>query len=222
MPWTCKKMSREIGLLLAAALFAGCATAAQRQFQAMKASNQAYFAQADACGAQIYNSPEYAPLRIHLPHKTADLTLQQMSDGSFATPTEVQAIFATHPGFQSCRKALLTGLAQSEPSLVPILTASYNKNEDDLLALIQQKMTWGDYARRARDRATETQAALLAEDHRVVSGLQQEHQAELAQRQRAAEALAAWAQTQEMINAANRPVVTNCNASGAMVNCVSR
>jgi hypothetical protein len=102
------------------------------------------------------------------------------------------------------------------------LIASYNKGEDDLLVLIQQKMTWGDYVRRARDRATETQAALLAEDRNVVSGLQQEHQAEIAQRQRAAEALAAWAQTQELINAANRPVITNCNAFGGMVNCVTR
>jgi len=145
-----------------------------------------------------------------------------MSDKTFATPTEVQAIFAAHPLFQACRTALLNGFAQSEPSVVPILIASYNKGEDDLLVLIQQKMTWGDYVRRARDRATETQAALLAEDRNVVSGLQQEHQAEIAQRQRAAEALAAWAQTQELINAANRPVITNCNAFGGMVNCVTR
>jgi hypothetical protein len=72
-----------------------------------------------------------------------------------------------------------------------------------------------------RDRTAETQAAILAEDRRVVSELKQDHQAELAQRQRAAEAMAAWAQTQEMINAANRPVITNCNAFGNSVNCIT-
>ena len=105
---------------------------------------------------------------------------------------------------------------------MPIFIEAFNKNENDLLALTQQKMTWGDYVRRGRDRATETQAAIQAEDRRIVSGLQQEHQAEIEQHQRAAEALASWAQTQEMINAANRPVFTNCNALGGMVNCVSR
>jgi hypothetical protein len=202
-------------------LLVGCATQAQRQFQAIKTSNQKYAEELKTCVANVHNSLEYAPLRDHLPLNASDVTLQQMSDNTFATPTEVQAIFATHPLLQACRKAVLSGLAQSEPSLVPILIASYKKGEDDLLALTQQKMTWGDYVRRARDRSTETQAALLAEDRSVVSGLQQEHQAEIAQRQRAAEALSAWAQTQQMINAANRPITTNCNAFGSMVNCVT-
>jgi ERCC4-related helicase len=203
-------------------LLVGCATQAQRQFQTMKTSSQEYLAEMKTCSANIYNSSEYAPLRSHLPLNTLEITLQQMSDSTFATPTEIQATFAVHPQVQACRKALLNGFAQSEPSLVPIFIASYNKSDDALLALIQEKMTWGEFVRQARDRASETQAALLAEDRNVVSGLQQEHQAEIAQRQRAAEALAAWAQTQEMINAANRPITTNCNAFGSMVNCVTR
>jgi hypothetical protein len=124
-------------------LLVGCATQAQRQFQAIKASNQDNLEQAKACAANVYNSPENTPIRGHLPLNPSDVTLQQMSDETFATPTEIQAIFATHPQFQACRKALLNGFAQSEPSLVPILIASYNKTEDDLLVLIQQKMTWG-------------------------------------------------------------------------------
>jgi hypothetical protein len=200
----------------------GCATQAQRQFQAIKTSNQEHVAELKTCVSNVHNSPDFAPLRNHIPLNPLEVTLQQMSDTTVATPTEIQAIFSTYPQIQACRKALLNGVAQSEPSLVPILVASYNKAEDDLLAVTQQRMTWGDYVRKARDRATDTQAALLAEDRRVVSGLQQEHQAEIAQRQRAAEAIAAWAQTQEMINAANRPVITNCNEFGNMVNCVSR
>jgi hypothetical protein len=214
--------ARSAMIASAAFLTASCATQAQRQFQAIKTSNQESIAAAKACLYNVYDSPDAAPLRNHLPLNPSDVTLEQMSDTAFATPTEIQAIYAVHPQVQACRKSLLNGFAQSEPSLVPIFVASYNKTEDDLLAVIQQKMTWGDYVRRGRDRSTETQAALMAEDRSVVSGLQQEHQAELAQRQRAAEALAAWAQTQEMINAANRPVITNCNGFGSMVNCVTR
>jgi hypothetical protein len=160
--------------------------------------------------------------KIFMPVKSSDLTLQQLSDTSVATPDEIQAIYVIHPRMQECRKALLAATAQTEPSLVPIIITTYNKNEDDLLSITERKMTWGEYAHRIRDRNTELQTALQAEDHRVVSGLQQEHQAEIAQRQRAAEALAAWAQTQEMINAANRPVITNCTGFGSTVNCISR
>jgi hypothetical protein len=106
--------------------------------------------------------------------------------------------------------------------LVPIFVAFSNKLDDDLLAVTQQKMTWGEYARRARDQATETNAAIRAQDQRVVAGLQHQHRAELAERQRALDSLAAWAETQQLIDAVNRPVVTNCSGFGNMVNCVSR
>lgn len=208
--------------LAVVAVTAGCATPAQRQFQAMKTGNALQASQVKACSAQVYRSAEYDPIRSHLPESPSDATLQQLSDRSFATPEEIKAISVTHPRAQACRKAFLQGLTQTEPSLVPILTASYNKNEDDLLGLTQHKMAWGDYVRRIRDRSAETQAAIQAEDRRVVSELRYEDQEERAERQRAAEAFAAWAQTQEMINAANRPVITNCSGFGNMVNCISR
>lgn len=213
--------SRAAFSALMVALLFGCQTAAQHQFEAMKSGNEAAIAQSKACNTAVYDSPESASLRLHLPQNVNDATLQQLSDSSMVTPAEWQAILATHPKFQQCRKALLEALMSSEPGAVPILAASYNEIEDDLLALSDHKLTWGQYIRRARDRVTKTQASLQAEDRRVIAGLQQEHEAEIAQRQRAAEALAAWAQTQEMINAANRPVITNCNGVGNTVNCVS-
>ena len=96
------------------------------------------------------------------------------------------------------------------------------KGEDSLIDLIQKKQSWGAHVRRVRDATIEGIAELQAEERRVVAGLQQLHEAELAQRQRAAEALGQWAQTQQVINAMNRPVITDCNAFGGMVNCVSR
>jgi hypothetical protein len=214
--------SRVTFSLVALALLCGCPTAAQRQFQAMKTNNQQAASEIKSCGIAVYNSPEAGPIRVHVPYNIADATLEQLSDKSLATPSEVQAMLALHPKTQECRKAFLNSVGQSEPSLVPILIASYNRSDDDVLAVIQRRMTWGDRVRRARDRAPETQAAVQAADQRVVSGLNQEHQAEMAQRQRAAEAMAAWAQNQQMINAINRPVITNCSGFGNMVNCVSR
>src|SRR5215472_6657989 len=189
----------------------GCQTSAQREYQTMKAGNETAAAEMRACVSTVYSSPEYTPLRAHLPYNVADATLQQLADASMITPREWEAILAIHPKVQQCRNTLLAALAKSTPSIVPILTQVYNRSEDDLLALSAHKLTWGQYVVRARDRSAEAQAALQAEGQRVVDRLQRENAIEIEQRQRAAEALAAWAQTQELINAANRPVITNCS-----------
>jgi hypothetical protein len=213
---------RRIFAFSAALLLSGCATQAQREFQAIRTANQEIVAQAKACGLAVCNSAEFAPLRPHIPCTISDVTLEQLSDTSLASPEEIRAIFVSHPRSQECRKTALTALAQTEPSVVPILTASYNENEDDLLALIHRRMTWGEYVHRLRDRAMETQSAVRAEEGQIVGELRRENEAELEQRQRAAAALASWAQTQQLINAANRPVITNCNAFSNMVNCISQ
>src|SRR5579863_3542393 len=175
----------------------GCPTVAQRQFQAMKSGNQAAVAELDACAAAVYNSPENTPLRSHLPLKIGDLTLEQLSDNSMITPDEWKTVLAVHPQTQQCRRAYLEALSKSEPTAVPILTTQYNQSDDDLLALSAHKLTWGQYVTRARDRAAKTQTALQAEGERIMEGLKRDHAVEMEQRQRAAEAVAAWAQTQE-------------------------
>jgi hypothetical protein len=103
--------------------------------------------------------------------------------------------------------------------------ATYNKNEDNLLALIQKKLTWGEFVKQQRDAATDAQRALQAEGQRIVAGLKQDHQAEIEQRQRAAEAVSQWAQTQQMINALNHSAPTFYAAppmtSPSSLNCMS-
>jgi hypothetical protein len=76
--------------------------------------------------------------------------------------------------------------------------------------------------RRGRDRLLALQSALSVEGQRITGGLEQQHEAELARRQAALDALARWAQTQQVINAMNRPVITNCMNLGTMTNCVSQ
>ena len=71
-------------------------------------------------------------------------------------------------------------------------------------------------------------ADLQAEGQRIMAGLQQSHEAELAQRQATAQAMAAsfaqYAQTQQIINSMNRPTFTNClrvGYQGSMLNCTT-
>ena len=50
--------------LLAPLLLIGCATAAQRQYQAMATGNTAILAQAKNCTMEVYNSPDAAVVRV--------------------------------------------------------------------------------------------------------------------------------------------------------------
>jgi hypothetical protein len=212
---------RNVVAVLTAALLAGCATAAQRQYQAMVTGNQAIIAQAKACGDAIYDSPEAAPLRPHVTRDMREATLAQLSDTSLATKPEIDAILVLHPRLKACEKTVLDQLLNTTPSVVPILAKQYSSADDDTILLIQRKMPWGERVRRGRDRVNETLAALQAEGQRVTSGLERQHESELARRQAALNAISQWAQTQQVINAMNRPVMTNCFGTGSMVNCIS-
>jgi len=200
----------------------GCATQAQRQFQAIKANNQVAGAQYLSCVSAVYDAPDATPVQSKTPLKADDITLPQLADPSTATASETQAIFGLHPKLKECQRAVLAELGKSTPSFVPILVKEYGRFDDALLLLIQRKISWGDFNKRRRDNASVAQAAIQEAGRQLTSELREMHQNEMAQRQAAAEAIAQWAQTQQMINAMNRPVITNCNRMGSMVNCVSQ
>ena len=208
--------------VLIAGFLGGCATAAQRQYQAMATGNAAISGQARNCVSEVYNSPDAAVIRSHTPLDPREATLAQLSDQSLPTRQEIAVVLTLHQRIQSCRKAILNGLQNTTPSVIPILAKEYAGADDDTIAFVQRKMSWGERVKRARDRVLSLQEALQAEGRRIVAGLEGSHEAELARRQAAANALAQWAQTQQVINAMNRPVMTNCmNIGSGMVNCTS-
>jgi hypothetical protein len=188
----------------------------------MKAGNQALAAQVKLCGEQAYSSPEMSVIKPHFPLNPQDATLAQLSDQSLATKQETDAILAVYPRLQDCRKAALEGLQNTTPSVVPILAKEFAEADNDTISLIQRKMSWGERVRRGRDRLLSLQTALTVEGQRITDGLERQHENELARRQAAFDALARWAQTQQVINAMSRPVITNCTQLGNFTNCTSQ
>jgi len=213
---------RLVTVLLTVALLSGCQTTAQRQYQAIKSNNQSAIQDLQMCVTTVYNSPEFALLRKHLPLKVTDATLEQLSDDSLATDQEISVILVEHPKLQSCRQRAIDQISQTSPTVVPIFLAITTKSEDSLINLIQKKQGWGAHVRRVRDVTVAGTSELQLESQRIEAGLQQSHEAELARRQAAADALVRYSQTQQIINNMNRPVITNCNSLGGMVNCVSQ
>jgi hypothetical protein len=217
-------------MLTIAALLAGCATAAQRQYQAMATGNRAAGQEMYACAMAVYDSAEFAPLREHIAIPPDRPSLEQLSDPSPATDGQIRLLLAAHPKVQACRQQLLDRLTASTPSFAAILATLYAKADDSLIQLISKKESWGEHTTQVRDLAVEARNELTAEAERITAALQQSHEAELAQRQAAAQAAAAafaqYAQTQQIINnmnlsnaAAALPHTTRCSWIGGFWTC---
>lgn len=199
-----------------------CSTGAQRHAQVITDNINASGQQLRSCVQAIYDSAANEPIRRHMPVDVRHATLEQMTDSSYVTDVEITAILDTHPQYQTCKQAFLDRIALTTPTLVPIFASTMTKSESSLIEVIQRKKTWGDHVRQIKDWLPQAQAQLVAEGQRIDAGLNQDHQSELAHRQAAANAMAQFLQTQQMISAINRPVITNCNQFGRTVNCVSQ
>jgi len=194
---------------------AACATAAQREFEAIKVNTGAASQQLEACVGTVYNDPAVAPLRRHLPLNVNDATVEQLADSSLATNEEISAILSAYPRYRGCQKQYLSQIASTIPSVVPIYIVSYNKTQDEVVNLFKRQVSWGEFLERVRHINAEEGAQVSAEAQRLLGSLKQSHEAELARRQAAAEAAA-------FIGAMSRPVMTNCNSVGPFTNCMSQ
>jgi len=88
-----------------AGLLLGCATAAQRQSEAIGTNTKTVVAGAQACVTAIYTAPEAAPLRPHLPFDVRELTLAQLSDQSRLRPRKKSTrFFSCTPVFSNVKR----------------------------------------------------------------------------------------------------------------------
>lgn len=212
-------------LLVVTALLAGCATQAQRQFQAIRTNNQSAAQALTACLAAANASTDLAPIEAHMPLDITKATLQQLSDTSLMSDREKQSMLELHPKLQACREAFVNQVSQTTPSIAAIYAALYTKSEGSLIDLLQRKQSWGDHLRRVNGYIADARIQITQEEQRIVAGLNRSNEAELARRQAATNAMMQYYETQQIINSMNRPVLTNCTGAntlvGTQINCVS-
>jgi hypothetical protein len=216
------RTTRVYRTLLAALIVGGCATAAQRQAQQAGVATREAAAQSKACIAAVIAKPEYAPLAAHTPDPTTgQLTMAQLTDESLISPAQAKLFGARHDDLNPCKAHLLNSLSTARPDIVPILASEYAKGTALAVQLVERKITWGEWGRQGQAISSDTRQQLAAADRQWSAELKASHQAELAEREAAADALLQWSAQQQMINAINRPVVTNCNRFGSSVNCTT-
>lgn len=214
---------RALGVLLATALvISGCATAAQRQVQQSIAVTQQASKALKTCLTTQREQPEYASLVSHLPDlDSGQPTIAQLTDDTIPSPEDARLTAALYDRETQCRAAFLNSLAAARPDLVPILADATQRGSAVVVLVVKRKITWADAARKMQAEASITRKQVLAANQAWLGEMNAENRAEIAQRQAAANALMQWSIQQQMINAANRPVFTNCNTFGSSVNCIS-
>lgn len=220
-------------LLLVALFFvlAGCATAAQQKAFEIRTNLQELLKRTAACVQNIRDNPVYQPLFAHMPKTDIGIlnpSLAQLTDNGLPTEEEAKLLVASHKELTACRQRMIEDSMKAVPSTVPLLLQQFNQADSLTVDLLQRKITYGEANRKssalANDFIARYQGALAELDRE----LQASHQAELAHRQAAGQALLQWSaqqqalqQNQQLINTINRPVMTNCTRMGNTVNCTS-
>jgi hypothetical protein len=216
-----KRSHRKTPVAAVCCLLSACATAAQQEIQRQNTILNDMKPSLDACSKAINDDPSYDQLRMKMRIGNEDASLQMLADKSKTTPQEIALLYKLYGAYQGCRKIILEAAAKAAPmrqvALIEIFTASDKIWADH----VSGKTTWGEF-NQARDAAKAAGAEKLQEaEAKINAGLQQSHQAEMAQRQRAADAMSAWSAQQQAIQAANRPRTTNCNVMGNTVDCTT-
>lgn len=190
---------------LSGSLLSGCGpTAASTQMvQATDTMNDAV-TRMTACTTEVANNPRYAPLARHINLAAAGKpTLQQQADPAKATPDEIAVLFVWHEDAAKCRPIMITSATQVAPIAGQLMQEMYFKRDQLVLALVQQKITWGDANREMATEANrymgQVQGALMGR----IQQLSAEHEAEMAQRAVIAVAIA-QAASDVAIDAATR------------------
>src|SRR5438132_9978383 len=142
MGTTKKTIKCSVSLLAVAGLIAGCATAAQLQYQTMTTNIQSATQKLQVCVQTEYYSAEFEPLRKHISIDIRKTTLEQLADTSLASEEEIKAIFAAHPKLQNCRQDFLNEVSPTASTLATIFANTMTKSENSLVDLIQKKQNW--------------------------------------------------------------------------------
>lgn len=212
---------------LACILLAGCATRAQWQYQQLEIQYLTALRFMDDCLRPLMETSVVNRLRerflldIYDPRIVEKLALKTQ-----ITQQEAQDIVDFSALRKPCHKLAIEEFGKIHPEYVASLARIFAEADADLAKAINKELTVGDLNKRALDRVNRWQAEFSQIGQRIESQLNLAHQYELTQRQIAAQALQAWAyqqqvlyNQQQLLNAATRPITTNCRYIGNSLHC---
>lgn len=83
----------------------------------------------------------------HAPSNVNNASLEPLASNDLATDEEIRILQAAHARVLACRQTFLNAVAQHAPNISAIDAAIAARTDVAMMALIQKKITWGEYLR---------------------------------------------------------------------------
>jgi hypothetical protein len=208
----------------------GCATGAQQQAARMNEAAQIMVADGNAARARAVALPSYQALKDKLPPLDGSPpSMELLTNTSKPNVEDSSALLEFHrEGLSPWRAVTLQDFAKMHPAYAAVAAEAYAAADQQYARLVRREITWGENATASAQRTTALRAELTRVGRQIQAELANAHTYEIQQRQAAAAALSNWAyqqqvlsQNQQVINAANRPRMTNCQYVGTYLNCTT-
>lgn len=179
-------MSSPIAACAIALSVAGCSTGAQLETTRLKSVVAEYKAEGDACNQKIADNPDYSPLKSKTVVDGAQqFTLQMLNDKTSPNKQDILLLNRLYGDYQECRKFFMESVSQTLPLSVNAFVELSSDTDKLWVQATARRLTWGQFNQGRKDLVTRKQEELNQATAQVNSQLQQENQAELAQRRRA-------------------------------------
>jgi len=208
-------------------LLLGCATRAQQQYELMERAANDAKAKAQVCydKSNLNKSVKYVHENIVIDEDSSLNKYQLLSSTQKINEEMTAHLISYLDETNKCRNVAIEGWSKVHPSFVTVYANAF-RNYDILYGrLLSGEINIGEFNRLLQEARSVGQKEWDIAGNNLNSALENEHNNELANRQRAAAALQTFSiqqqQNQILYNSLNRARTTNCNMIGKYVNCTS-
>lgn len=220
-------------LAVAALLLSACATPAtqaQKQAQQMKTTIGQVINNVQICYSARKKDDAYQRInQIYILDENDPNALRKMMIDRYASEEEKEDFLKLQVLHDPCRRVALKGFGKVHPEMATLIASFYAENDELRAKLLKDKLTIGEANEIINNRIPKRKNAYNGVTHALHQQLNNSHQSEIKNRQRASAALQQTLyqqqillQNQQAIDAARRPVNTHCSGWGNSINCTSR
>jgi hypothetical protein len=219
-----------LSIFLAGTLLAGCATGAQLEGNRIDQVAADTASEAKQCENAVLLEARFSTLLPKLPPRDSreSPSMAILSNSNVPTAEEARLLIDLHDAMQPCRKKIIEGASRISPALVVVFAENYQQMDELYLRLVQRSISWGDFARSRQVIAADSTRKFAAVQQDIQQNLQVSHAQEMQQRQAAASTFLAWNAYQQqiqaqhsLVNAVNRPRMTQCHYAGVVLQCTT-
>jgi len=197
-------MRKLILILVGLYILSGCATHAQKEINRINEQFAIADKAAVACLKSVVNSPVNQRLeKLFIidtddPGRIAKLTINR-----YVTKQEAEDLIEFSTLRRPCAKTIIDGFSKAHQDYGLVWAVIFADADADIIKLFNKKLTIGDANQRTIDRVNRLKQDISDVGKHITANMEYSHNQQIAQRQRAAEAMQRWGNNQALINSIN-------------------